>query len=36
MYYVAKPTKVQIYINSARKTIAQIKKETGCDIIINV
>ena len=35
MYYVAKPKKIQIYINSSRKTIAQIQKELGCDIIIN-
>lgn len=35
MYYVAKPSKIQIYVNTARKTMAQIKKETGCDIIIN-
>lgn len=35
MYYVCRPSKVQIYVNSARKTMAQIKKELGCDIIIN-
>lgn len=35
MYYTCKPSKVSIYVNSARKTMAQIKKELGCDIIIN-
>lgn len=35
MYYACKPSKVSIYVNSARKTMAQIKKETGADIIIN-
>ena len=35
MYYVCRPSKVSIYVNTARKTMAQIKRETGCDIIIN-
>lgn len=35
MYYTCKPSKVSIYVNTGRKTMAQIKKELGCDIIIN-
>ena len=35
MYYTCKPSKVQIYVNNARKTMAQIKNETGADVIIN-
>lgn len=35
MYYVCQPSKIQIYVNTGRKTMAQIKKETGADIIIN-
>lgn len=35
MYYVCKPSRISIYINLACKTAAQIKKELGCDIIIN-
>lgn len=35
MYYVCKPKKASIYINTARKTMAQIQRELGCDIIIN-
>lgn len=35
MYYVCKPSKVSIYVNTGRKTMAQVKKETGADIIIN-
>lgn len=35
MYYVCKPTKIQIYINTGLKSIAAIKKELGCDVIIN-
>ena len=27
--------KVSIYINSAQRTIAQVKAETGCDAVIN-
>lgn len=30
-----KPTKIQIYVNTARKTMAQVKAETGCTHIIN-
>ena len=30
-----KPTKIQIYVNTSKKTIAQVKSETGCDYIIN-
>lgn len=35
MVYICKPKKVQIYVNTKRKTAAQIKAETGCDAIIN-
>lgn len=35
MYYVCKPTKIRIYVNTAKKTAAQIKNELGCDVIIN-
>lgn len=35
MIYICKPSKVRIYVNTAKKTIAQIKAETGCDAIIN-
>lgn len=35
MIYTVKPKKVSIYINSAQKTIAQVKAETGCDAVIN-
>lgn len=35
MYYACKPSKVSIYVNTGRKTMAQIRKETGADIIIN-
>lgn len=35
MYYVCKPRKVSIYVNTGRKAMAQIQKELGCDIIIN-
>lgn len=35
MYYVTKPSKIQIYVNSGRKTMTQIKKELGCDVIVN-
>ena len=35
MFYTCKPKKVSIYINSAQRTIAQVKAETGCDAIIN-
>ena len=35
MYYICKPTKIQLYINSARKSLFAIKKELGCDVLIN-
>lgn len=35
MEYRCKAAKISIYINSAYKTIAQIKAETGCTAIIN-
>ena len=35
MYYICKPTKISIYINSSRKTMAAVKKELGCDVVIN-
>lgn len=35
MNYICKPTKIKIYVNTANKTMAQIKAETGCDAIIN-
>jgi N-acetylmuramoyl-L-alanine amidase len=35
MICTCKPRKILIYINTARKTIAQVKAETGCDSIIN-
>jgi len=35
MTYVCKPAKVSIYVNSKRKTLAEIKAETGCTAIIN-
>lgn len=35
MIYTCKPTKVSIYINSGKKTAAQIKAETGCTALIN-
>jgi N-acetylmuramoyl-L-alanine amidase len=35
MIYTCKPTKVAIYINTGRKTAAQIKAETGCTALIN-
>lgn len=35
MIYACKPEKLGIYINSGRKSIDQIKDETGADIIIN-
>ena len=30
-----KPSKIQIYVNSGRKTMAQVKAELGCTHIIN-
>lgn len=35
MITYAKPTKIGIYINSSRKSASAIKKEIGCDILIN-
>lgn len=35
MVYTCKPKKVSIYINTKRKTPAQIKAETGCTALIN-
>lgn len=35
MIYACKPEKLEIYINSGRKTMDQIQAETGCDVIIN-
>ena len=35
MEYICKPTKIKLYVNSANKTMAQVKAETGCDAIIN-
>lgn len=35
MTYICKPARVGIYINSKRLTPAQIKKETGCDALVN-
>lgn len=35
MKYICKPKKVSIYINSKRKTMAQVRAETGCDVIVN-
>ena len=34
MIYTCKPRKISIYINTGRKTVAQVKAETGCDAII--
>lgn len=35
MIYTCNPKRVSIYINTGRKTIAQVKAETGCDAVIN-
>ena len=35
MIYIGKPSKVAIYVNTARKSTAQIKAETGCTALIN-
>jgi len=35
MYYVCKPRRVAIYVNTGRKSAAQIKKELGCDALLN-
>ena len=35
MEYSFEFRKAQIYINSQKKTLTEIKKETGCDVIVN-
>ena len=35
MIAYCKPTNISIYVNSARKTAAQIQRELGCDVLIN-
>mgnify|MGYP003288455238 CR=1 FL=1 len=35
MIFSCKPTRVSIYVNTDRKTLAEIKEETGCTAIIN-
>ena len=35
MEYIGKFKTIQLYINNNRKSIEEIKSETGCDIIIN-
>ena len=35
MIYTCKPKKIALYINTGRKTTAQIKAETGCTALIN-
>ncbi len=35
MVYTCKPKKISIYINSAKKTAAEIKTEMGCTALIN-
>ena len=35
MIYTCKPSKIAIYVNSSRKSISAIKRELGCDAIIN-
>jgi len=35
MIYTCKPERISLYINTDRKTIAQIKAETGCTALIN-
>lgn len=35
MIYICKPRKVALYINTGKKTAAEIKAETGCDAILN-
>lgn len=35
MIYDCKPARLAIYVNTARKTAAQIKQETGCTALIN-
>ena len=35
MTYVCKPKKVSIYVNREKKSVAQVKAETGCAAVIN-
>lgn len=35
MIYICKPKKIALYVNTGRKTAAQIKAETGCTALIN-
>ena len=35
MVYTCKPKKVSIYVNREKKSIAQVKAETGCTAVIN-
>lgn len=35
MIYICKPKKISIYINTQKKSTAQIKAETGCTALIN-
>lgn len=35
MIYICKPSKISIYVNTEKKTTAQIKAETGCTALIN-
>lgn len=35
MIFTCKPAKIAIYVNSAGKSIAQVKAETGCTALIN-
>lgn len=35
MIYTCKPARLAIYVNTAKKTMDEIKAETGCDVIIN-
>lgn len=35
MIYICKPTKVAIYVNSARKSMEEVQAETGCTALIN-
>jgi len=35
MYYVCKPKRISIYVNTGRKAMSVIQKELGCDVIIN-
>ena len=35
MTYITEPARVDIYINTRKLTPAQIKRETGCDALVN-